>query len=134
MLVWLRHPLHISLLGCIICCASICYRCTHKTQEFRIKDFFVRRAHSIEHQKCKYCLWRNRRRIRKAPTCVYISVICGRLLLTQLLSTTGCTLSCLISFSHRCHGLSQIFFFWITDFSDFTEAAPLIYSNIRIIR
>ena len=26
-----------------------------KTQEFRTKDFFVRRAHSIEHQKCKYC-------------------------------------------------------------------------------
>ena len=27
-----------------------------KTQEFRTKDFLVRRAHSIEHQECKYCL------------------------------------------------------------------------------
>ena len=35
------------------------YRCTLKTQEFRTKDFVVRRAHSIEHQKCKYCVgWR----------------------------------------------------------------------------
>ena len=35
------------------------YRCTLKTQEFRTKDFVVHRAHSIEHQKCKYCVgWR----------------------------------------------------------------------------
>ena len=27
-----------------------------KTQEFRTKDFVVRRTHSIEHQKCKYSL------------------------------------------------------------------------------
>ena len=27
-----------------------------KTQEFRTKDFVVRRTHSIEHQKCKYCM------------------------------------------------------------------------------
>ena len=27
-------------------------------------------------------------------------------------------------FSRRCHGLSD-FIFWITDFFDFTEAAPL---------
>ena len=27
-----------------------------KTQEFRTKDFVVRRTHSIEHQKCKYCV------------------------------------------------------------------------------
>ena len=26
-----------------------------KTQEFRTKDFVVRSAHSIEHQKYKYC-------------------------------------------------------------------------------
>ena len=27
-----------------------------KTQEFRTKDFIMRRAHCIEHQKCKYCV------------------------------------------------------------------------------
>ena len=32
------------------------YYCTLKTQEFRTKDFLVRSIHSIEHQKCKYCL------------------------------------------------------------------------------
>ena len=38
---------------------SAYYRCTLKTQEFRTKDFVVRRAHSIERQKCKYCVgWR----------------------------------------------------------------------------
>ena len=35
-----------------------------KTQEFRTKDFVVRWARSIEHQKCKYRLRRTRRRIR----------------------------------------------------------------------
>ena len=29
-----------------------------KTQEFRTKDFVARWAHSIEHQKCKYCVGR----------------------------------------------------------------------------
>ena len=48
-----------SLLGSVICRVSVCCRCTLKTQEFRTKDFVVRRAHSIEHQKCKYCLRRN---------------------------------------------------------------------------
>ncbi len=33
---------------------------TPKTQEFRTKDFVARRAHSIEHQKCKYCIRQNR--------------------------------------------------------------------------
>ena len=32
------------------------YLKTLKTQEFRTKDFVVRRAHSIEHQKSKYCV------------------------------------------------------------------------------
>ena len=27
-----------------------------KTQEFSTKDFVMRRSHSIEHQKCKYCV------------------------------------------------------------------------------
>ena len=38
--------------------------------------------------------------------------------------SVGETICSLILFSHRCHGLSD-FFFWITDFFDFTEAAPL---------
>ncbi len=29
-----------------------------KTQKIRTKDFFVRSTHSIEHQKCKYCVGR----------------------------------------------------------------------------
>ena len=32
------------------------YLKTLKTQEFRTKDFFMRSTHSIEHQKCKYCV------------------------------------------------------------------------------
>ena len=32
---------------------------TAQNQEFRTKDFVVRRAHSIEHQKCKYCIRQN---------------------------------------------------------------------------
>ena len=43
---------------------SAYYRCTLKTQEFRTKDFFVRSTHSIEHQKCKYCVGRSAVRIR----------------------------------------------------------------------
>ena len=35
-------------------CITVCYLCTLKTQEFRTKDFFVRRTRSIERQKCKY--------------------------------------------------------------------------------
>ena len=40
------------------------YPCTLKIQEFRTKDFLVRSAHSIEHQKCKYCVGRQGVRIR----------------------------------------------------------------------
>ena len=59
MLVLLRHSLHNSFLSNIISCMSAHYRCTLKTQEFRTKDFVVRSTHSIEHQKCKYCVgWR----------------------------------------------------------------------------
>ena len=53
--------IHCTLLShvCIIICVSTHYRCTLKTQEFRTKDFVVRSTHSIEHQKCKYCVgWR----------------------------------------------------------------------------
>lgn len=45
----LRHSLHTSLLSSIISYMSAYYRCTLKTQEFRTKDYVVRRAHSIEH-------------------------------------------------------------------------------------
>ena len=55
-LVWFPYSLHNHPLNHIINCASIHYICTLKTQEFRTKDFVVRRAHSIEHQKCKYSL------------------------------------------------------------------------------
>ena len=55
-LVWFPHSLHTSPLNHIINCVSIHYNSTLKTQEFRTKDFIVRRTHSIEHQKCKYCL------------------------------------------------------------------------------
>ena len=59
MLVWLRYSLHISFHNRITSCTSTHYRCTLKTQEFRTKDFVVRSTHSIEHQKCKYCVgWR----------------------------------------------------------------------------
>ena len=54
-LVWFPYSLHTSSLNHIISSASAHYDCTLKTQEFRTKDFVVRRAHSIEHQKCKYC-------------------------------------------------------------------------------
>ena len=57
-LVWFPYSLHISYLNHIINCASIHYDCTLKTQEFRTKDFVVRSTHSIEHQKCKYCVGR----------------------------------------------------------------------------
>ena len=60
----LRHSLHTSLFSSIISCMSAYYRCTLKTQEFRTKDFFVRSTHSIEHQKCKYCVGRQGVRIR----------------------------------------------------------------------
>ena len=43
------------------------YRCTLKTQEFRTKDFVVRRAHSIERQKCKYCVGRRLAVATQAP-------------------------------------------------------------------
>ena len=43
-LVWLPYSLHASLLNRIINCASMHYDCTLKTQEFRTKDFVVRRA------------------------------------------------------------------------------------------
>jgi len=43
---------------------SAYYRCTLKTQEFLTKDFVVRSTHSIEHQKCKYCVGRQGVRIR----------------------------------------------------------------------
>ena len=46
---------------------SAYYRCTLKTQEFRTKDFVVRRAHSIEHQKGKYCLRRTTEELEKNP-------------------------------------------------------------------
>ena len=55
-LVWFPYSLHTSPLNRIINYASIRYDCTLKTQEFRTKDFLVRSTHSIEHQKCKYCL------------------------------------------------------------------------------
>ena len=57
--VHIPYSLHTSFSASIINCMSAHYRCTLKTQEFRTKDFVVRRAHSIEHQKCKYCVgWR----------------------------------------------------------------------------
>ena len=43
-LVWFPYSLHTSSLNRIINCASIYYGCTLKTQEFRTKDFVVRRA------------------------------------------------------------------------------------------
>ena len=55
-LVWFYYSLHTYSLNHIINCASIHYGYTLKTQEFRTKDFVVRRGHSIEHQKCKYSL------------------------------------------------------------------------------
>ena len=55
-LVWFPYSLHNYSLSHIINYASIHYTCTLKTQEFRPKDFVVRRTHSIEHQKCKYSL------------------------------------------------------------------------------
>ena len=55
-LVWFPYSLHNYSLSHIINCASMHYVCTLKTQEFRTKDFVVRRGHSIEHQKCKYSL------------------------------------------------------------------------------
>ena len=55
-LVWFPYSLHNYSLSHIINYASIHYTCTLKTQEFRTKDFVVRRGHSIEHQKCKYSL------------------------------------------------------------------------------
>ena len=55
-LVWFHYSLHNYSFNHIINCASIHYACTLKTQEFRTKDFVVRRGHSIEHQKCKYSL------------------------------------------------------------------------------
>ena len=55
-LVWFPYSLHTYSLNHIINCASIHYGYTLKTQEFRTKDFVVRRGHSIEHQKCKYSL------------------------------------------------------------------------------
>ena len=65
-LVLLHHSLHTSLLSSIISCMSAYYRCTLKTREFRTKDFVVRSAHSIEHQKCKYCVGRQGVRIRSS--------------------------------------------------------------------
>ena len=67
MLVLLRHSLHTSLLSSIISCMSAYYRCTLKTQEFRTKDFVMRRTHSIEHQKGKYCLRRTTEELEKNP-------------------------------------------------------------------
>ena len=61
-LVWFPYSLHNYSLNRIINCASIHYVCTFKTQEFRTKDFIVRRGHSIEHQKCKYSIRQNHRR------------------------------------------------------------------------
>ena len=42
--LWCVYSLHISFPVSIIGCVSIHYRCTLKTQEFRTKDFVVRRA------------------------------------------------------------------------------------------
>ena len=43
-LVWFPYSLHTSPLNRIINCVSIHYDYTLKTQEFRTKDFVVRRA------------------------------------------------------------------------------------------
>ena len=74
--LWCVYSLHISFLVSLISCVSIHYRCTLKTQEFRTKDFVVRSAHSIEHQKCKYCLRRNHRRIRNFEFWVILGFAC----------------------------------------------------------
>ena len=48
------------------------YRCTLKTQEFRTKDFVVRSTHSIERQKCKYCVGRRLAVATQPPIADYL--------------------------------------------------------------
>ena len=67
---------------------SVYYRCTLKTQEFRTKDFVVRRAHSIERQKCKYCVGRQGVRMRSFELVIILGFACDFELLSCELQQT----------------------------------------------